>query len=315
MIYTITLNPAVDRELTVPEIIYDAVLRATEARVDFGGKGFNVSRILMGLGVRSTAMGFMGGRAGELLRDGLEGLGILTDFVWVAGETRTNVSIVTQNNDKYIKVNEQGPLVDKEKQQELLDRIDAVAQPGDWWVLAGSLPPGVDAGYYAELTRVINQHAGKVILDTSGKALGSGLVEKPFLVKPNAEEAHQVTGLPVETIEDIKAVAQELRARGTENIVISMGKKGALLQTTEGTWMTHSPKIKEMNPIGAGDSMVGGLVYGLSLGKSLKEALGWGVASGAATASLPGTQVGSLALIQSLLDQVVFEKVYSQQQE
>src|SRR5690606_19967904 len=143
-------------------------------------------------------------------------------FVWVAGETRTNVSIVTQNNDKYIKVNEQGPLVDKEKQQELLDRIDAVAQPGDWWVLAGSLPPGVDAGYYAELTRVINQHAGKVILDTSGKALGSGLVEKPFLVKPNAEEAHQVTGLPVETIEDIKAVAQELRARGTENIVISM---------------------------------------------------------------------------------------------
>ena len=315
MIYTITLNPAVDRELTVPEIIYDAVLRATKARVDFGGKGFNVSRILMGLGVRSTAMGFMGGRAGELLRDGLEGLGILTDFVWVAGETRTNVSIVTQNNDKYIKVNEQGPLVDKEKQQELLDRIDAVAQPGDWWVLAGSLPPGVDAGYYAELTRVINQHAGKVILDTSGKALGSGLVEKPFLVKPNAEEAHQVTGLPVETIEDIKAVAQELRARGTENIVISMGKKGALLQTTEGTWMTHSPKIKEMNPIGAGDSMVGGLVYGLSLGKSLKEALGWGVASGAATASLPGTQVGSLALIQSLLDQVVFEKVYSQQQE
>ena len=120
---------------------------------------------------------------------------------------------------------------------------------------------------------------------------------------------HQVTGLPVETIEDIKAVAQELRARGTENIVISMGKKGALLQTTEGTWMTHSPKIKEMNPIGAGDSMVGGLVYGLSLGKSLKEALGWGVASGAATASLPGTQVGSLALIQSLLDQVVFEKL------
>ncbi len=309
MLYTITLNPAVDRELTVPEIIYDAVLRATEARVDFGGKGFNVSRILMGLGVRSTAMGFMGGRAGELLRDGLEGLGILTDFVWVAGETRTNVSIVTQNNEKYIKVNERGPLVDKEKQQELLDRIDAVAQPGDWWVLAGSLPPGVDAGYYAELTRVINQHAGKVILDTSGKALGSGLVEKPFLVKPNAEEAHQVTGLPVETIEDIKAVAQELRARGTENIVISMGKKGALLQTTEGTWMTHSPKIKEMNPIGAGDSMVGGLVYGLSLGKSLKEALGWGVASGAATASLPGTQVGSLALIQSLLDQVVFEKL------
>src|SRR5512134_62780 len=143
MIYTLTLNPAVDRELTVPALEFDSVLRATESRVDFGGKGFNVSRLINGMNATSTAVGFLGGRAGELLQDGLQSLGIGTDFVWVPGETRTNVSIVTQSHDHYLKANEKGPLVDEAKQKELLEKIDSLAKPGDWWVLAGSLPPGV----------------------------------------------------------------------------------------------------------------------------------------------------------------------------
>ena len=104
MIYTITLNPAVDRELTVPAIEFDKVLRAQRWQVDFGGKGFNVSRTLMALGSPSTALGLAGGRSGEMLRDGLEDLGIATDFVWVPAETRTNISIVTNDHDRYIKV-------------------------------------------------------------------------------------------------------------------------------------------------------------------------------------------------------------------
>src|SRR6185503_3991113 len=149
MIYTLTLNPAVDRELTVPTMEFDSVLRASESRVDFGGKGFNVSRLLGGMGAASTAVGFLGGRAGELLQDGLQSLGIGTDFVWVPGETRTNVSIVTESHNHYIKVNEKGPLVDDAKQQELLDKIDSLAQSDDWWVLAGSLPPGLPNDIYA----------------------------------------------------------------------------------------------------------------------------------------------------------------------
>ena len=110
MIYTLTLNPAVDRELTVPAMEFDSVLRASESRVDFGGKGFNVSRLLKGMDEPSVAVGFLGGNAGELLQKGLQSLGIGTDFVWVDGETRTNVSVVTQSHDHYIKVNEKGPL-------------------------------------------------------------------------------------------------------------------------------------------------------------------------------------------------------------
>lgn len=307
MIYTVTLNPAVDRELTVPKVEFDSVLRASESRVDFGGKGFNVSRLLKGLDTPSTAVGFLGGRAGELLQDGLQSLGIGTDFVWVPGETRTNVSIVTQSHDHYIKANEKGPAVDRVKQQELLDKIDSLAQRGDWWVLAGSLPPGVADDFYARIVNVLNQHGSKAILDATGEPLHLGCAEKPYLVKPNAEEAKALTGLPMDTPAEIAAAAAAIHSMGAENVVVSMGKAGAVLRTPEGTWLTHSPKIVERNPIGAGDSMVGGLVWALTRGSALKECLGWGVASGAATASLDGTEVGSRPLIEKLFAQVRYE--------
>jgi 1-phosphofructokinase family hexose kinase len=309
MIYTLTLNPAVDRELTVPAIEFDSVLRAIEARLDFGGKGFNVSRLLTGMNEPSTAVGFLGGNAGELLQKGLESLGIGTDFVWVSDETRTNVSIVTQSHDHYLKVNEKGPLVDGAKQTELLDKIDELAKPGDWWVLAGSLPPGIGNEFYARVVSVLNTHDAYAILDTSGESLKLGCAEKPYLVKPNVEEAQVLTGLPMETPSEIATAAAEIRGMGAQNVVVSMGKSGALLHTAEGTWLTHSPKIKEKNPIGAGDSMVGGLVWALTQGIPLKEALGWGVASGAATASLPGTEVGARLLIEELFAQVQFERL------
>ena len=108
MLYTVTLNPAVDRELTVPAIEFDSVLRASASQVDFGGKGFNVSRVLKSLGAASTTLGFAGGKSGELLRDGLHSLGIETDFVWIDGETRTNVSIVSTTQKRYVKANEPG---------------------------------------------------------------------------------------------------------------------------------------------------------------------------------------------------------------
>jgi 1-phosphofructokinase family hexose kinase len=309
MIYTLTLNPAVDRELTVPAMEFDSVLRASESRVDFGGKGFNVSRLLKGMNEPSTAVGFLGGNAGELLQKGLQSLGIGTDFVWVSEETRTNVSIVTQSHDHYIKVNEKGPLVDDAKQQELLAKIDSLAKAGDWWVLAGSLPPGVPNGIYARVVNVLNKHGANAILDTSGESLKLGCVEKPYLVKPNAEEAHGLTGLPMNTPTEIAAGAAEIRRMGAQNVVVSMGKEGALLHTAEGTWLVHTPTIKEKNPIGAGDSMVGGLTWALTQSIALKEALGWGVASGAATASLPGTEVGTRPLIEELYSQVRFEKL------
>jgi len=311
MIYTLTLNPAIDRELTVTEVKFDSVLSAVNSRVDFGGKGFNVSRLLRSMGTPSMALGFVGGRTGDRLRHGLQALDIGTDFVSIPSETRTNISIVTEEHDHYIKVNEKGPVVDESKQRELLDKIASIAAAGDWWVLAGSLPPGVPDSFYAQIIEILNAHQAVSILDTTGESLRLGCEAKPFLVKPNAEETQKLTSLPVDTTEQIIVAAKKLLKMGTQNVVISMGKKGALLQTTDETWLIHSPKIQEKNPIGAGDSMVGGLVWALSQGYSLKDALGWGTASGAATASMSGTEVGSRGLIEELFRQVHFEKIES----
>ena len=309
MIYTVTLNPAVDRELTVPRLEFDSVLRASESRVDFGGKGFNVSRLLKGMDAASTAIGFLGGRAGALLQDGLQGLGIGTDFVGVPGETRTNVSLVTVSHDHYIKANEKGPAVPAAQQGELLDKIGALARRGDWWVLAGSLPPGVADDFYARIVDLLNRHGSQAILDATGEPFRLGCAERPYLVKPNAEEARALTGLPMDTSAEIAAGAAAIRRLGAQNVVVSMGKAGAVLQTAEGAWLAHSPPIVEANPIGAGDSMVGGLVWALTQGSALKESLGWGVASGAATASLPGTEVGARPLIEKLFARVRTEQL------
>lgn len=310
MIYTLTLNPAIDRELTVAAFEFNTVLRATQARVDWGGKGFNVSRLLMGLGAPSTAIGFVGGKAGEFLQAGLRALGIGTDFVWVAEETRTNVSVVTPVGGQYLKVNEAGPQITLEKQQELLAKIEALAAPGDWWVLAGSLPPGVPASFYAQMIEVLNKRGALSLLDTSGEALRLGCQAGPFLIKPNAEETQALTHLQVKTPTEIMEAATHLRALGARHVVISMGKAGALLQISENeNWLAHSPPIKEKNPIGAGDSMVGGLVWALTQGLALPEALRWGIASGAATASLSGTEVGARPLIEELQAQVRLESL------
>jgi 1-phosphofructokinase family hexose kinase len=307
MIYTVTLNPAVDRELQVPAIEFDSVLRAIDWRVDYGGKGFNVSRLLVSLGSSSVAVGFAGGRSGELLRDGLNSLGIETDFVWIDGETRTNVSIVSQLDNRYIKANEPGPVVSPESQEQLLEKIRVLAKQGDWWVLAGSLPPGVPDTIYARMIEILRERGAQAILDTSGSALKHGCKARPFLVKPNAYEAHQLTGLPVGTPEEIAAAAAAILEMGPEHIVTSLGKDGAMLLEDGQAWIAKSPKIEERNPIGAGDSMVGGLVWGLQQNLSLREALRWGVACGAATASLSVTAVGTRPLIESLFAQGAIE--------
>ncbi len=309
MIFTVTLNPAVDREMTVDNIAFDTVLRATDWRVDCGGKGFNVARMLKSLGVSSVALGFAAGKSGEMLAEKLQSLGIETDFVWVEGETRTNVSIVSAENGQYVKVNEPGPTIAEGDLTQLAKKIGGRVQSGDWWVLAGSLPPGVPPTYYTELITIIQAAGAKVFLDTSDEALRQNCAAKPLLVKPNDEEAHELTGLPIGTKEEIAAVGKAISAMGPTSVIISLGKEGAVLVDDAKAWFAASPKILAANPIGAGDSMVAGVVWGLSQGDSMQGALCKGIACGAATASQKGTSVGSLEQVNQLLKEVQLREV------
>ena len=304
MIFTVTLNPAVDRELTVDDIAFNTVLRAAEWRVDCGGKGFNVARMLKSLGASSTALGFAAGKSGELLQEKLRALGIETEFVWVAGETRTNVSIVSAENGKYVKVNEPGPAISKGDLDKLARQVSDRVQAGDWWVLAGSLPPGVPPTCYSDLIAIIRSAGARVFLDTSDDALRQSCAAGPQLVKPNAEEAQALTGLPVSTPQEIAAVGAAIQKMGPESVVISMGDKGALLVDGGNAWLASTPKIVERNPIGAGDSMVAGMVWGLSREEPMPDALCKGIACGAATAGQNGTAVGTLEQVNELLPKV-----------
>ena len=309
MIFTVTLNPAVDRELTVDTISFDTVLRALDWQVDCGGKGFNVARMLKSLGISSMALGFAAGKSGEMLADKLQSLGIETDFIWVEGETRTNVSIVSAENGQYVKVNEPGPTITETDLGLLAKKIGDRVEAGDWWVLAGSLPPGVPPTYYSELITIIQSAGAKVFLDTSDEALRQNCAARPLLVKPNDEEAHELTGLPVGTKEEIAAVGKAISAMGPANVIISLGKKGAVLVNDGKAWLAASPQILAANPIGAGDSMVAGVVWGLSQGDSMQDALCKGIACGAATAGQKGTSVGSLEQVNQLLAEVQLQEV------
>jgi len=309
MIYTVTLNPAVDRELTVGAIEYDTVLRAQSWHIDYGGKGFNVSRMLRSMGMTSCALGFVGGKSGEILHDGLRALKIKTDFVWVEGETRTNISIVTTGDNHYIKVNEPGPEISSARQEEFMDKLRGLVREGDWWVLAGSLPPGVPSSIYAEMIRVIETGGAHVILDTSGNALAQGCEAGAYLVKPNDEEAEKLTGIAIHSPKDAVLAAKQIHEMGTSVVIISLGKDGAVLSTTDKSWLAAAPKIEESNPIGAGDSLVGGVVWALSSGYSVNEALKWGVACGAATASMEGTAVGEKELVEKLYKQIEIKEL------
>lgn len=309
MIYTITLNPAVDRELEVESITCNTVLRASAWRVDCGGKGFNVARMLKSLGTTSVALGFAAGKNGELLNDRLQALKIDTDFVWVEGETRTNVSIVRSDHGNYVKVNEPGPMISASDLAKLKQKVSVLARSQSLWVLAGSLPPGVPPTYYAELITILQSVGARVFLDTSGEAMRHSCEAKPFLVKPNAAEAKGLTGLPVDNLSEIAAVGNAIKSMGPDNVVISLGKAGALMADGRKCWLAASPEIVERNPVGAGDSMVAGLVWGLDQGDRLPEALCRGIACGAATASQRGTVLGSLAQVNELLPLVSVTEV------
>ncbi len=300
MIITVTPNPVLDHTLTVPQIAFDAVTRATASRVDWGGKGFNVSRVLLALGVESVALGFVGGATGQRLAAGLAALGLPTDFVTIAGETRTNVVIAEADSGRYVKVNEAGPTVQPEEIAQFLEKVRQRAVPGDTWALCGSLPPGVPDDFYAQIIQILQPHNVRVLLDTSGAALCLGCEARPFLVKPNAEEAAAFAGHPVDTPDAARNAANAFLERGITHVALSLGAAGLLLVTRESTAIAIPPDVPVKNVTGAGDALLAGLAYALERNLPLGEQARWGVAAGTASAMHEGVGVVTRASVEQL---------------
>lgn len=309
MIYTVTLNPALDKEYTVSTLVFDDVMRMDEMRIDYGGKGFNVARMLKSLGKESIVLGLVGGYTGKVISQGLEDLGIKTDLTIISGETRTNTSIVDAPKNHYIKINEKGPVVTNDEVESLLDKVNHLARENDYWVLAGSLPTNVPEGIYADITRIVNRAGGHVVLDTSGNPLKLGVEAKPNLIKPNQHEINQIFGSDASETDELLNLVERLHAEGIRNILVSLGEDGALLSATEGRWKALPPKIKAQNPIGAGDAMVAGLVWRLDEGDLINEALPWAIACGTAAANEPGTGMPALSIVEKFKKEVKIKEI------
>jgi 1-phosphofructokinase family hexose kinase len=300
MIYTITLNPALDREMTVSNILLNQVLRASEVRIDIGGKGFNVSRALLALGMESIAIGFIGGTVGEQLASGLAGLGINTELIRISSETRTNLSVVDEQHQNHLKINESGPQVSQAEAEAMLKKISELARKNDWWILSGSTPPGIPEGYVSEIVRRIRIANAFAVVDMDGECLQEACKAGALLVKPNAPEASELAGIEISSMATAVAALKSIHRLGARQVAISLGKVGAVYYDGVATWCAIPPAICERNPIGAGDAMLAGMVYGLQRQLTEDNILRWGVACGAAVASLDGTAVGTLEQVSAL---------------
>ncbi|MCX7681623.1 MAG: 1-phosphofructokinase [Anaerolineae bacterium] len=303
MIVTVTPNPVLDRTLIVPRIVWHEVIRATTTRLDWGGKGFNVSRALKALGMDSVAVGFIGGATGELLERGLRELGIATDFVRIAGETRTNVVIAEQDTGRYLKVNEAGPVVSAEEQAALLALVRRRVRPGELWVLSGSLPLGVPPAFYADLVVTVQQAGAQAFLDTSGEPLLLGCQAGPYLVKPNAVEAQEVTGQEIDDDDDALAAARFFLEQGVQVVALSLGAGGLVLASRGWAVRARPPQVEARNPVGAGDALLAGVAWAMLRGLTPEEIARWGVACGAAAAASEGVAFGSREEVEALYHQ------------
>jgi len=313
VIVTVTPNPGLDRTLTVPRITFNEMIRAKASRLDWGGKGLNVSRALQALGVESVATGFLGGATGHMLEVGLHDLGIATDFVPIVGETRTNTVIAEVETERYVKVNEAGPTVRAEEVAAFLDRTRGRIQPGDIWVLSGSLPPGVAPDFYAEVIALVQASDALALLDSSGEPLRLGCAASPYLVKPNLTEAEELTGQRIRSDAEALAAAGCFLQQGIELAALSLGADGLLLASKHEAIWARPPRAPVRNPVGAGDALLAGIASALaSAGRpqgapnrpALEDIARWGVAAGTAAAMREGVDVGTRAEVKTLYQQV-----------
>ena len=284
MIYTVTFNPAVDYVVHLNAFTPGETNRSVSEEVYFGGKGINVSIILAQLGMESTALGFVAGFTGEALEKALVAGGTRTDFIRLPeGMTRINVKM---KGDCETEINASGPRIDASSLEKLFAKLE-VLQAGDTLVLAGSVPGSQPADIYEQILKKLSGRGIRFVVDATGKLLLNVLKYRPFLIKPNRAELEEICGRKLDTQEKLVEGASELKAMGAQNVLISLGKDGALLLDEQGKVHTHEVLGgKPVNTVGAGDSMVAGFIAGCE--KGYGHALLMGVAAGGATACAKG---------------------------
>lgn len=291
-ILTVTMNPSIDLSASTEKVVPVRKLRCTDVGRDPGGGGINVARVIKRLGGDCRALYPAGGAPGRLLHRLLEQEGIQSMPVDAATDTRVSLTVLDKAiGDQYRFVLPGAPLSEREWQA-CLDRVAALADPPDYIVASGSLPPAVPEDVYARLARIAGSIGASIVLDTSGPALAAALEEGVHLVKPNLRELRDLTGLPLDREPEWARAAAELVRTGRADIVaLTLGDQGALLISRDIYLRIPAVPVRIASAVGAGDSFLAGLLWRLSARAGLEEAFRYAVAAGTAALLTPGTEL------------------------
>src|SRR5258705_7644585 len=270
MIVTVTLNAALDRTLTVPNFARGQRHRASAGLTLAGGKGINVARALKHLGVPVVATGLAGGRTGTRIVEELTGEAILNDFVRISDESRTSTAVVDPTGGTYTEINEWGPDVEPDELEMLREKLHYLSRGADFVVLSGSLPRGVDRGFYGELTRELNRSQVLTVLDSEGEPLRLGLRAEPFLVSPNQREAEALVGQEFYEQQDFALALEHIAELGARNVLIT-NESGCFARLREGRktrrYRAVAPQIEVVSSVGSGDVLLASFIAAHAAGR------------------------------------------------
>jgi len=284
VILTVTLNAAIDRTLAVPNFRLGNRHRSVEARTFAGGKGVNVARALKHLGRPVIATGLAGGETGSQILERLAEESILNDFTRIEGESRTNLAVVDPTSGEQTEINERGPEVRAEEVDRFIEKLLYLAQGANLCVLAGSVPPGVDAGVYARLIGELRRLDVPAILDTDGEPMRLGLRAEPAVVAPNVDEAEEAVGHEFNDADDVALGLAGLLEMGAREAVVTREAGCVAIVTEDGGRHRYEVQIEPLEPVsgvGSGDCFLAGYVAARYEGLSAGECLANGVACGA----------------------------------
>jgi 6-phosphofructokinase 2 len=292
LIATLTMNPAIDKSAVVERVVADRKLRCGPPTYEPGGGGINVSRAIRKLGGGSLVLYAAGGLTGLMLTNLLDREELSHQSVPIEGSTRENLTVLEESTGRQYRYVMPGPTLKEAEWQRCLEEASNLAPKPDYFVCSGSLPPGCSEDFYARLAKLARDQGSRIIVDTSAEALRLAVQAGVYLIKANLREFGELAGLPRMDESQTEALARELVESGKcEAVVVSLGAAGALLVSEAGCERLRAPQVPIISKVGAGDSMVAGLVLGLARDQSLHEAVRFGVASGAAAVMTPGTEL------------------------
>lgn len=303
-IITITFSPCVDKSATVPALIPEKKLKCGSPKLEPGGGGVNVARAIKKLGGTAIAVYPAGGYTGMFFNKLLADENIPAIIIETRNETRENIIILDESENKQYRFGMPGTPIEKEEWQHLLKAVEEMDDVA-FIVASGSLPPGVPEDIFARIATIANKKNAKLVVDTSGEPLRMAIEKGVYLLKPNLGELARLVNKDHLEENEVGKYARELIGHGkVEAIVVSMGARGALLVTGKTEKFIKAPPAERKSTVGAGDSMVAGIVLMLSQNKSVEEAVQYGVACGTAATLKPGTELCTLEDADRFFEQI-----------